>query len=59
MFYEQKSRSFKADVNVSFGAPNELDLDAMSMKDILNYNAEQKQDPEAKKQKEKLTRREL
>lgn len=45
VFYEQKSRSFRGDVNVSFGAPNELDLDAMSMKDILNYNADQKQDP--------------
>lgn len=42
MFYQQKS--FKADVNVSFGAPSEMDLDDMSMKDILNFNADQKLD---------------
>jgi hypothetical protein len=57
VFYKQKS--FKADVNISFGAPNELDLEEMSMKDILNFQSEQKSDPKAKTQKEKLTRREL
>ena len=57
VFYQQKS--FKADVNVSFGAPSEMDLDDMSMKDILNFNADKKSDLQAKTQKEKLTRREL